>query len=100
MFQQQNALFTLVQSTPAAAAASPLGPERSTSIDIGIEQGFWYGRARVRTAYFHNQYEDLIEFLSKTQLPQAGVPAAAPGRDPVRRVPQLLVIRAQGVGLV
>jgi hypothetical protein len=31
------------------------------------------GRARVRAAYFHNQYEDLVEFLSKTQLPQAGV---------------------------
>ena len=70
VFQQQNALSTLV------AAASPLGPERSTSIDVGIEQGFWYGRARVRTAYFHNTYEDLIEFLSRTQLTAAGVPAS------------------------
>jgi vitamin B12 transporter len=76
VFQQQNALATLVASTPAAANAPPLGPERSTSIDIGLEQGFWYGRARVRTAYFHNDYEDLIEFLSRTQLTAAGVPAA------------------------
>ncbi len=76
VFQQQNALFTLVAGTPAAANASPVGPERSTSVDIGLEQGFWYGRARVRTAYFHNKYEDLIEFLSRTQLTQAGVPAA------------------------
>jgi len=76
VFQQENALFTLVTGTPAAANASPLGPERSTSVDVGLEQGFWYGRARVRTAYFHNTYQDLIEFLSRTQLTQAGVPAA------------------------
>ena len=76
VFQEQNALFTLVQATPAAAGALPLGPERSTSVDIGIEQGFWHGRARLRTAYFHNQYDDLIEFLSRTQLTQAGIPAA------------------------
>jgi vitamin B12 transporter len=76
VFQQQNALATLVAATPVAANASPLGPERSTSVDIGLEQGFWYGRARVRVAYFHNQYDDLIEFLSRTQLTQAGVAAA------------------------
>ena len=76
VFQQENALFTLVAGTPAAANASTLGPERSTSVDIGLEQGFWYGRARVRAAYFHNTYQDLIEFLSRTQLTQAGVPAA------------------------
>ncbi len=70
VFQQQNALSTLVPS------ASALGPERSTSIDIGVEQGFWYGRARVRTAYFHNTYDNLIEFLGRTQLTHAGVPAA------------------------
>ena len=97
VLQQQNALFTLVQSTPAAAAASPLGPERSTSIDIGIEQGFWYGRARVRAAYFHNQYEDLVEFLSKTQLPQAGVPAAVAGATQFGAYLNSSSFRAQGV---
>lgn len=76
VFQQQNALFTLVAGTPAAPNAQELGPERSTSIDVGLEQGFWHGRARVRTAYFHNTYDDLLEFLSRTQLTQAGVPAA------------------------
>jgi iron complex outermembrane receptor protein/vitamin B12 transporter len=76
VFQEQNALATLVSGTAVAGLAPPLGPERSTSVDVGIEQGFWYGRARVRTAYFHNTYTDLIEFLSRTQLPQAGVPAS------------------------
>ena len=76
VFQQQNSLFALVQSTPAASSASQIGPERGSNIDIGIEQGFWYGRARVRTAYYRNEFNDLIEFVSKTQLPQAGVPAS------------------------
>jgi len=97
VFQEQNALFTLVQSTPAASGASPLGPERSTSIDIGIEQGFWYGRARVRTAYFHNQYDDLIEFLSRTQLTQAGVPAAVAAATQFGAYLNSSSFRAQGI---
>jgi len=97
VFQQQNALFTLVQSTSAASGASPIGPERSTSIDVGVEQGFWYGRARVRTAYFHNQYGDLIEFLSKTQLPQAGVPASVAAATPFGAYINSSSFRAQGV---
>ncbi len=76
VFQQQNSLFALVQSTPAASGASQIGPERGSDVDIGLEQGFWYGRARIRAAYYRNAFNDLIEFLSKTQLPQAGVPAS------------------------
>jgi iron complex outermembrane receptor protein/vitamin B12 transporter len=97
VFQEQNALFTLVQGTPAAANASALGPERSTSIDIGIEQGFWYGRARVRTAYFHNQYDDLIEFLNRTQLTLAGVPAEVAAATPFGAYLNSSSFRAQGV---
>ncbi|HYS24413.1 MAG TPA: TonB-dependent receptor, partial [Vicinamibacterales bacterium] len=97
VFQEQNALFTLVQATPAAANASPLGPERSTSIDIGLEQGFWYGRARVRTAYFHNQYDDLIEFLGRTQLTQAGVPGAVAAATQFGAYLNSSSFRAQGI---
>jgi len=97
VYQEQNALFTLVQETPAAAGASALGPERSTSIDIGIEQGFWYGRARVRTAYFHNQYDDLIEFLDRPQLTLAGVPAAVAAAIQFGAYLNSSSFRAQGV---
>ena len=97
VFQQENALFTLVTGTPAGANASPLGPERSTSIDIGIEQGLWYGRARVRTAYFHNQYDDLIEFLSRTQLTQAGVPVAVAAATQFGAYLNSSSFRAQGI---
>jgi iron complex outermembrane receptor protein/vitamin B12 transporter len=61
VFQQQSALGSL-------------GPERSRSVDAGVEQAFADGRGRARVSYFHNTFDDLIEFLPKTVLPQAGVP--------------------------
>ena len=75
VFQSENSLFALVQSSAAAAAVEPIGPERSTGIDVGVEQAFARGRVRARLGYFHNEFENLIEFLGRTQLVQAGVPA-------------------------
>jgi len=76
--QELSSLFVLI---PAATASSlgvgPVGPERSRTLDIGIEQGLARGRGRVRIAYFNNTFDDLIEFLSKTTLPQVGVPVSA-----------------------
>ncbi len=97
VFQQQNSLFALVQSTPAASGASQIGPERGSNIDIGLEQGFWYGRARIRTAYYRNEFNDLIEFLSKTQLPQAGVPAAVAAATAFGAYVNSSSFRAQGI---
>lgn len=78
--QELSSLFTLVQSSPQAATlgVDPIGPERNRSLDLGVEQGLWQGRLRVRAAFFHNEFSDLIEFVSKNVLPQVGVtPAAA-----------------------
>lgn len=75
VYQGQNSLFALVQGTAAAASVGPLGPERSKSFDVGLEQGFWRGDARVRVSYFHNTFSDLLEYLDRTQLTRAGVPA-------------------------
>jgi iron complex outermembrane receptor protein/vitamin B12 transporter len=74
VFQEQNSLLALVQGTPAADGVSPVGPERSRSVDIGVEQGFSGGNARARVAYFHNTFDDLLEFLGVQQLTLAGVP--------------------------
>jgi len=67
----------------ASSGVAPIGPERSRSVDVGLEQSLWRGRGRLRATYFHNAFEDLIEFVSKTILPQVGVPgdvaAALPG---------------------
>ena len=93
VFQQQNALSTLVAGTTPSA----LEPERSQSIDIGVEQVFGYGRARVRAAYFRNEYSDLLEFLSKTQLPAAGVPPAIAAATAFGAYVNSQSFRAQGI---
>ncbi|MDE3155113.1 MAG: TonB-dependent receptor plug domain-containing protein, partial [Acidobacteriota bacterium] len=80
--QELSSLDALVQGLPAgsrpvgAAELSPIGPERSRSFDVGLEQGFWGGRARVRISYFRNRFSDLIEYVSASVLPQLGIPAA------------------------
>lgn len=68
LFQEQSALYRLVPTV------DPIGPERSRNVDAGIEQGLWGGRARLRAAYYDNNFTDLIEFVSNRVLPQLGVP--------------------------
>jgi iron complex outermembrane receptor protein/vitamin B12 transporter len=78
--QQASSLFGLLRSTSPGAAlistfgVSPIGPERSRGLDLGVEQGLWHQRARARVTVFDNHYDDLIEFLSKTALTLFGVP--------------------------
>ena len=72
--QSQSSVYELVQGTPAASGIDPIGPERSRNFDVGVEQGFARNLARVRVAYFHNTFHDLIEFLNKAGLVRAGVP--------------------------
>ena len=80
---EQRSLYNLLNASPQGAAListlglSPIGPERSRSADVGVEQGLWAGRIRVRASFFDNQFDDLIEFVSKSALPQVGVSAAA-----------------------
>jgi vitamin B12 transporter len=82
VFQEQNSLLTILEGTPEAGTVDPVGPERSRTIDVGVEQGFWSGRARARVSYFHNTFDDLLEGLGVAALIRAGVPpdaAAAAG---------------------
>jgi iron complex outermembrane receptor protein/vitamin B12 transporter len=82
VFQGENSLYELVVGTPAGTSLSPIGPERSRSFDIGVEQAFVGGRVRARIGYFNNEFNDLLEYLSPNALVQAGVPpsvAAASG---------------------
>ncbi len=77
VFQGSNSLSALVQGTPAGAGVEPMGPERSRSFDVGVEQGFAGGRARARVSYFHNTFSDLLEYLSPAILVRLGVPPEA-----------------------
>ena len=74
VYQGQNSLFVLVNGTSAGAGVDPLGPEESRSFDVGLEQAFAASRFRARVGYFNNTFENLLEFLSRTQLVAAGVP--------------------------
>jgi len=74
VFQQQNAVFELVQGTPASANILPVGPEKSRGWDVALEQGFGGGQYRARIGYYDNEFENLLEFLNRTALVRAGVP--------------------------
>lgn len=78
--QESRSLFALLNSVAQGAelisrfGVSPIAPERSRSFDVGVEQGFWNERAKGRVTFFANHYADLIEFVSKSALPQVGIP--------------------------
>jgi vitamin B12 transporter len=74
VYQGQNSLYALMTGTAAGAGVDPLGPEKSRGFDIGLEQALAAGRLRARVGYFSNTFENLLEFLSRTQLVAAGVP--------------------------
>jgi vitamin B12 transporter len=76
-----RSLSKLLLSVPNGAAIAaqhgigPIGPERGRNLDVGLEQGLLAGRVRVRISYFNNEFFDLIEFVSRNQLPAFGVPS-------------------------
>jgi vitamin B12 transporter len=53
---------------------TPIGPERSATIDFGVTQTFWNRRARLGANVFHNRFYDLAEFLPSNALPLLGFP--------------------------
>jgi len=76
--QELSSLYSLVPSATAGSLGlQPIGPERSRSVDVGLEQGLAGGRGRLHLAYFNHEFLDLIEYVSPGVLPQLGVPAAA-----------------------
>jgi iron complex outermembrane receptor protein/vitamin B12 transporter len=77
VFEAQSSIFNLLQGFPELISQyglRPIDPERTRTIDAGIEQRFWNGQVRAGISYFDNRNEDLIEFVSSNILPQLGVP--------------------------
>jgi iron complex outermembrane receptor protein/vitamin B12 transporter len=74
--ETQFSIFELLKGSSSAGSVEPIGPERTRSFDVGLEQGFANHLARVRVAYFRNSFRDLIEFLDQPGLIRAGVPPA------------------------
>jgi len=48
-----------------------LKPEKSRSLDIGIEQRLFKGRLQLNAGYFWNRFRDLIQFVSSPTCPPA-----------------------------
>ena len=83
IFNQGASLFALLSGVDGGQTIinndhiSPIGPERSRSFDFGVEQNLLHNRARLGLTLFHNNYYDLIEFVSSGALPLLGVPPDA-----------------------
>lgn len=81
IFDETSSLFSVLsQSAPQLISQfhlSPARPERSRSLDVGFEQGFFGKHLRLSATYFDNRFYDQIEFVDKTLLPGIGVPVAA-----------------------
>jgi iron complex outermembrane receptor protein/vitamin B12 transporter len=102
--EELSSLFTVVQALPAAtrpsvAGLSPIGPERNRSFDVGVEQGLFGGKARARAAFFHNQFSDLIEYVSANVLPRLGIPPAVASATGFGAYVNSSSYRARGVEL-
>lgn len=80
VFDEQSSLVSLLGGLPgggeiiAGTGLEGIGPERSRSLDVGVEQRMWGSRARVRAAFFDNEFSDLIQFVNNAVLPELGVP--------------------------
>ena len=80
VFNQTGSLFTLLESVDGGAAIisqfgiAQIGPERSRTFDVGIEQTLAAGHLQLRAAWFDNVFTDQVEYVNKSVLPQLGVP--------------------------
>ena len=80
ILHQGSSLFNLLSTLPNGPQlisqyhVAPIGPERSTDFDGGVEQFLWGGRARLGVTGFRESFFDLIAFVDNNLLPQLGVP--------------------------
>ncbi len=88
IFNESTSLFVLLSQLPNGPQLAsqfhvkPIGAERSRSFDFGADEIAWNGRAKVGLTLFHNEFEDQIEFVDASVLPQLGVPLAVAAATP------------------
>src|SRR5581483_455505 len=80
IYYQTNSLYELLlASAPQLIAQyhiSPINAEWSRAYDGGIDQSFFGGRAKGGITYFHNEFTNVIEYVSQQGLVSLGVPPA------------------------
>jgi iron complex outermembrane receptor protein/vitamin B12 transporter len=80
IFSADNSLFALLSQQPDGPQlisqfhVKPIGAVRSRSLDAGVEQMGWSGRAKLGLTFFYNRFSDEIEFVSPGGLTQLGIP--------------------------
>ena len=78
--EQVSSLYGTLQALPGGAAIAskygiqPLGGEYSRTYDAGVEQQFGNGRGRVNLSWFHNQFNNILEYVYSSGLVELGVP--------------------------
>lgn len=81
LFDEQSSIFSILTSNVpngdqllARSGIGAIKPERSRNIDVGIQQSLWGGNIQLNISAFYNTFDDLIEYVSPSVLPQLGVP--------------------------
>jgi iron complex outermembrane receptor protein/vitamin B12 transporter len=97
VYQESQSLYVLVDG--AVPGVGPIGPERGSGFDVGVEQAFAGGRVRARATYFHNTFSDLLEYVSSSVLPQLGVSPEAAAASGYGAYVNASSYRAQGLEL-
>ncbi len=78
--QQTGSLYGVLAPLPNGSQlisqhnVAPIGPERSTTFDTGLEQYLFSARLLLTATFFHNQFSNFTEFVEGSALPQLGVP--------------------------
>ena len=79
-----NSLYTQLRAAGDTAdialyRVTPLGPQRSRTVDVGIEQNLVGERLVLKAGYFHNQFSHQLEFVTSQDLTMYfGFPLTAP----------------------
>ena len=103
VFDELNSAHAVLAALPGGDAlirtggVEPIGAERSRSVDLGVEQGFWGSQLRARVAFFHNTFSDLVEFVPNAALPGLGVPRSLAFSLPFGATVNAASYRARGV---
>ena len=96
--QELSSLFALFQpATASRTGVEPIGPERSRTLDVGLEQGLARGQLRVcasRTSTTTTRTSSSSS--ARTRSSQLGVPPDGRGRDGLRRLRELVVVHGPG----
>jgi outer membrane cobalamin receptor len=69
---KEPSLLESFSNGPFAFGNPELRPERARSFDFGVEQRFWYDRAKVEANWFDNRFRDLIAFEITSFVPFTG----------------------------